>query len=148
MKISKQSMHYKFITDNDIDGVYYKSVEKNICGYTRQFFSQLLKCFAGYGIMAWLAHTVLIAPFSWFGLWQAPFESGSGYGGIVSTVGTVIICLVALFCIIEGSRYLWSEYKKRKGDSEDSTEEKVYPVFIQAVIDKHNKFCRNLEFTD
>ncbi|MFY0658127.1 MAG: hypothetical protein JXR12_15420 [Neptunomonas phycophila] len=139
--ISKDSWHYKAIDDSMIIDAYPKN---NVCAYVRQVAIAIVATFFVFGVCGFLIQSVLLAPLAYFDLMPQPFVANSGYLGFTSTVGAIIWIIVMVATFLCGTSKIINSFEKSQSEVEEFP--KQPGVFVQYVIDKHNKICRQIEF--
>lgn len=138
MKITKDSWHYRFNNwQNAMFEYHFDTGRYTTCSYIRttigSAFSAFFKgltalCFLG--IFLFIAGSMLIVPAMVF-MGQMPPEMPA----VVCVTSWAIAAFVLLILFV---RYTTEWFESRRNSSSQSKEPNV---FVQAIIDKHNKYC-------
>lgn len=140
MKIAKTSWHYRFNRFNNEkfeDRFNYGCY--TTCSYIRttlaSIFASIFKCavlLCVAGVILWVAGSMLAVPVMiYMGL--MPYELSA----VVCMIGWIFV-VSALIVLLFGQIKEWIRNLKVKSGDRPKKEPNV---FVQAVIDKHNKFC-------
>lgn len=140
MKIAKTSWHYRFNRFNNEhfeDRFNYGCY--TTCSYIRttlaSMFSALFKCaviLCVAGLILWVIGSMIVVPIVIY-MGMMPYEMA----GAFCLVGWIFTA-AALATLLFGQIKEWIKNIKFKTDDRPKKEPNV---FVQAVIDKHNKFC-------
>ena len=139
--ISKDSLIYKFVDDNEIDP---QTPQANICGYGRQFVMAFVKAILAYTVMCALSIGMLISPLSIFGIVPVPFEKGSGFLGALSTMGGICWAIIILASLVGLYHYIKENLPKPVVNDDGTIAESN--VFVEYVKAKHHKLCKPITF--
>jgi len=141
MKISKDSWHYRFNDfSNDNFSYRFSKGTYTTCSYIRttiaSFFATLIKCvfvLCIAGMALWIVGSMIGVPIMIY----MGITSISELIGVPCIIGwiAVIVVLAALFA---SQAKEWVHNLSAKLEDRPKKEPNV---FVQAIIDKHNKFC-------
>jgi len=140
LKIAKTSWHYRFNKSNNENFTYWFANEHyTTCSYIRTTIASMFSCLFKILFFLFIGGFILFVVGSMIGvpiilyMGKLPYE----LPGILCVIGWgfAIAGLVVMF--IKYTKE-WIENARLKAGSKPSKEPNV---FVQAIIDKHNKFC-------
>lgn len=140
MKISKDSWHYRFNDfSNDNFSYRFSKGQYTTCSYIRTTIaSTFASLFKGFVILCMLAMvlgivgSMIVVPFMIF-MGSMPPELPT-----VTCVVAWVFTVAALIILLIGQTKEWIQNLEFKTSDRPTKEPSV---FVQAIIDKHNKFC-------
>lgn len=140
MKISKNSWHYRMNRWNDDDFVAkFKAGRYTTCSYVRVTIGTILALFVKIAALLAIASLIgfvvgsmfVVPTLVYMGI--APYE----LAGIMCVAGWIMTICFLVYALIDQIQ-MWL---KHRAESAEDRPKKEPNVFVQAIIDKHNKFC-------
>lgn len=142
MKISKNSWHYRLnSSSNEHFAYWFDRGRYTTCSYVRRTLMSLAVTFFKGAVILAGALTLLGVLYSMIAY---PISHYLGYATnqiveAMALVGWIFTIIGVLFGIIY-TIHSWAEKRARKSKPFERRK-KEHGVFVQAIIDKHNKFC-------
>lgn len=141
MKIAKTSWHYQLNRNsNEHFEYWFDKGRYTTCSYVRRTLVSMLAlmfksimCLAGLATIVFVVGSMLVVPVMLY-MGHKPHD----IPGIMCLIGWIFAIMFSLFVILSKVKEILERpsrkpFKARK--------KKEHGVFVQAIIDKHNKFC-------